>query len=364
MRACRINGQKLRKSRFMNISTPAEAVAQRFAAGTALPEIPVIETGPGFPLATLLADEARAHALFDAATRKIPVRALRLLDAVSRRWLVKWDNAHLDEIDRVAAHIGRPGTHFLSVNYEWACTCIVKPSETGDTARLVRVLDWRTAGLGRYVMAARVAGDAGDYTALTWPGYTGVIQGMAPGRFSAALNQAPMRFAAGLMPVDWVIGRARLWQTPHPTAAHVLRRAFDEAATFAAARELLTQAPIAAPAIYSLAGVHAHETCVIERTETTARVFEGEAVAANHWQPEPSGSYSWRGRSRGIDSKGRAALMPALEAKLAPDFSWAQWPVLNHHTRLIMVADAAEGRLVAQGYEADGPATAPLELAA
>ena len=33
-------------------------------------------------------------------------------------------------------------------------------------------------------------------------------------------------------------------------------------------------------------------------------------------------------------------------------------------TRLIMVADAALGRLVAQGYEADGPATATLELAA
>ncbi len=364
MQECRIGVRILRKLRFMNISTPADAVAKRFAPGQALSQIPVIETGPDFPLATLLADEARAHALLDAATRKIPIRALRLLDAVSRRWLEKWDNAHLDEIDRIAGRIGRPGTHFLSVNYEWACTCIVKPSEAGDTARLVRVLDWRTPGLGRYLVAARVAGVAGPYTALTWPGYTGLIQGMAPGRFSAALNQAPMRFSAGLMPIDWVIGRARLWQTPHPTAAHVLRRAFDEAATFEAARQLLTEAPIAAPGIYSLAGIHADETCVIERTETTARVFEGEAVAANHWQPEPSGSYSWRGRSRGIDSKGRAALMPALDAKLAPDFSWAQWPVLNHHTRLIMVADAAEGRLVAQGYEADGPATAALELAA
>ena len=29
-----------------------------------------------------------------------------------------------------------------------------------------------------------------------------------------------------------------------------------------------------------------------------------------------------------------------------------------------MVADAARGHLVAQGFEADGPATAPLDLAA
>ena len=330
----------------------------------ALPNIPVVETGPSFPIETLMADERRAQLLFDAATHRIPARALRMLDAISRRWLVRWDNAHLAEIDEVARRIGRPGTHFLSVNYEWACTCIVKASEAGDSAMLVRVLDWRTPGLGRYVMAARVAGPAGGYIALTWPGYTGVIQGMAPGRFSAALNQAPMRFSAGLMPIDWVIGRARLWQTPHPTAAHVLRRAFDDARNFDEAKAILTNAPVAAPAIFSLAGIAANETCVIERTETRARVFDGEAVAANHWKPQTPGRYVWRGRSRGIDSKGREAMMPGLEAKLEPDFAWAAWPVLNTHTRVIMVADAAKGRMVAQGFEADGPATQPLELAA
>ena len=264
-----------------------------------------MRTGPSFAIDTLRADPARAQLLFDAATHRIPAAALRMLDQVSRRWLVKWDNAHLAEIDAVAELIGRPGTHFLSVHYEWACTCIVKPADEGDGAVLVRVLDWRTAGLGRYVMAARVDGPAGDYVALTWPGYTGVIQGMAPGRFSGALNQAPMRFTAGIMPIDWVAGRAKLWQTPHPTAAHVMRRAFDMAGTFAEAKAMLTTAPIAAPAIFSLAGVHADETCVIERTETEARIYDGEAVAANHWQPETPGSYVWRGRSAGRGQQGQ-----------------------------------------------------------
>lgn len=336
----------------------------RLLQRSGLPVIPVLDCGPSFAIETLDADERRAHLLFDAATRHVPLHALKLLDTVSRRWLARWDNAHLPEIDAVARRMGRPGTYFLSVHYEWACTCIVKPSPDGGSARLVRVLDWRTAGLGRHVMAARVAGRAGAYLTLTWPGYTGVIQGMAPGRFSAALNQAPMRFSAGVMPIDWVIGRAKLWQTPHPTAAHVLRRAFDTAGSYSAAKHMLTNAPIAAPAIYSLAGIHSDETCVIERTETAARVFDGEAVAANHWQPETPGGYDWRGRSRGIDSKGRAALMPALDADLTTDFSWLQSPVLNPHTRLVMVADAAQGRLVAQGYEADGAATEPLELAA
>ena len=43
---------------------------------------------------------------------------------------------------------------------------------------------------------------------------------------------------------------------------------------------------------------------------------------------------------------------------------WLTRPILNWNTRLAMVADAREGRLVAQGYETTGPATAPLELTA
>jgi hypothetical protein len=329
-----------------------------------LPRIPVLDVGPSFGFETLAADPDRAHALFDTATRRIPVRALRLLDDVSRRWLTKWDNAHLAEIDAIAAKLGRPGTYFLSVNYEWACTCLVTPSPDGGSARLVRVLDWRTPGLGRNVMAARVAGPVGGYVALTWPGYTGVINGMAPGRFSAALNQAPMRFSAGLMPIDWVMARAKLWQTPHPTAAHVLRAAFDHSVSFRDAKAFLFETPIAAPCIFSLAGVAPDETCVIERTETTARVFVGTAAAANHWQPEPSGSYDWRGRSRGVDSQKRGQLMTDISADLSLDFDTLPWPIINAHTRLVMVADAARGELAAQGYESDGPATEVLSLAA
>src|SRR6185503_10125388 len=107
-----------------------------------LDPIPVHDVGAAYPLETLELEEARAHAL-----------------------------------------IGRPGAYFLSVNYEWGCTCRVAPSPEGKSARLVRVLDWVTEGLGRYVIAARVAGEAGPFVTLTWPGYTGVLQGMAPGRF-------------------------------------------------------------------------------------------------------------------------------------------------------------------------------------
>jgi hypothetical protein len=325
----------------------------------ALAPIPVHEVGAAFPLETLVLEEARAHALLDTATRYVPRAALAALDAVSRRWLAKSSCAQLAEIDAIARRLGRPGAYFLSVNYEWGCTCQVGPARDGASARLARVLDWRTPGLGRYVIAAKVNGPSGLFVALTWPGYTGVLQAMAPGRFAAALNQAPMRMPVGVYPLDWAANRARVWRTPHPTPAHLLRDVFEDARSFTEARQMLADRPIASPAIFSLAGMKACETVVIERTEAGRQVHEGNNVAANHWQ-----ACGWQGRPRGLDSAGRARLMHSLAIALAPDFRWLAPPILNTRTRLAMVADAAEGRLVAQGFEADGPATEILQLAA
>jgi hypothetical protein len=324
-----------------------------------LEPIPVLDTGPDFPMQTLVAYEARAHALLDQATAAVPSAALRQLDKVSRRWLEKWQNAHLAEIDAIARRLARPGAYFFSVNYEWGCTCRVSASPDHQSARLIRVLDWKTPGLGKHVLAARVSGAAGRYVTLTWPGYTGVLTAMAPGRFSAALNQAPMRKAVGFYVLDWAANRRRVWTMPHPTPAHLLRTVFEQAASFAEAKRILTSDPISTPAIFSLAGLKPAETVVIERTETEARVHEGANVAANHWQAP-----GWRGRARGEQSAERACLLHRIPPELDADFSWLIPPVLNPNTRLVMVADAAAGRLVAQGYEDMAPATQPLTMAA
>ncbi len=326
-----------------------------------LEQIPVYDVGVGFPLETLELEAARADALIDGATAGVPRSALRALDAVSRRWLAKQDSAHLDEIDAVAERLGRPGAYFLSVNYEWGCTCRVGPSPDGNSARLVRVLDWVTHGLGRYVIAARVAGAAGPFVTLTWPGYTGVLQAMAPGRFSAALNQAPMRRPLGQFYLDWAVNRHRVWRMQHLTPAHLLREVFETAPSFADAKRMLMERPISTPAIFSLAGLKPAETAVIERTEDEARVHEGGNTAANHWQTP-----GWSGHARGNDSAGRARQMHSVTTDLDPSFAWLKAPILNWNTRLAMVADARQGHLVAQGYEVAGrtaaPATAPLEL--
>ena len=192
---------------------------------------------------------------------------------------------------------------------------------------------------------------------MTWPGYSGVLQVMAPGRFSASLNQAPMRNPTGFYYLDWAANRRRVWQMPHPTPAHLLRRVAEEAGDFSEARRMLCDEAISTPAIFTLAGISPDETAVIERTEVSARVREERAVAANHWD-----GGGWPGQSRGEASLERAEIMRQTEAHLDPEFPWLTPPVLNENTRLVMVADAKAGHLIARGYEAAGPATETLEL--
>jgi hypothetical protein len=335
---------------------------QRLVSDRRLVKIPVVEVGPSFGLATLDAASDRIVALLASATGKIPKRVLKAADGVSRRWLVQSANPYLDEIDEIARRLSSPGVYFLTVNYEWGCTVCVAPSTAEGTmpagAQLVRVLDWITPGLGRNVVAARVSGPAGPFLTLTWPGFTGILQALAPGRFAAAINQAPMRrLGAGIYPFDWAANKARVWRLKHLPPAHLLRRVFEQAGSYAEARLMLTKAPIAAPVIFSLAGVEPGETCIIERLEDDARVHDGVQAAANHWQ-----SHGWHGRPRGEKSLERVAQIMAEPIPFDASWPWLAEPILNWKTRLVMMADARSGRVLVQGFEPDGPATEPLDV--
>lgn len=320
-----------------------------------LPEIPVLHVGTDWPFETLDQEFARANALLDEGGGRIPRIAIRAADALSRRWLERWHEPYLKEIDRISARIGRPGAYFLNVSYEWGCTSRAGPSPDGRTARLLRVLDWPDHGLGRHVIAAVVKGAAGPWLTLTWPGYTGVLQAVAPQRFAAALNQAPMQKPVGFYPLDWLVTRLHVWDRPHLTAAHLLRQVFERARTFAEAKALLVETPIALPAIYILSGLAADEACVIERHPESAQVIEGDACAANAWQASPR-----PGRVRGHENARRVESLRSAPGALDSTFEWLQPPVLNRRTRLALIADASSGTVIAQGFEADGPATAIL----
>lgn len=322
-----------------------------------LPAIPVLDCGPDWPVETMARETDRARLLLRLARSRAPTAALRLADRAARHWLARGGAPLLAEIDRIAAILGQPGAHFFNVSYDFGCTTIAASGPGGPAPRLARVLDWPTPGLGRLAIAARVAGPAGPFTTLTWPGYTGVLQAVAPGRFAAALNQAPAPRHVGLRPLDWAINARRVWRRPRLTPAHLLRRVFERAADAAEARAMLAAAPLSSGAIFTLAGLAPGETWVIERTPDAAASPDGPAVAANAWR-----SPGWRGRPRGLDNPGRLAAIARLAPDPAGGFDWLTPPVLNADTRLAVVAEAASGRLAAQGFEAGRPATAPLRL--
>ncbi len=323
-----------------------------------LPEIPLVDLGAGHALALLEAARPCAEALLEAARARYPALAVKFCDRISRRWLEQRSNPYLDELDAVARGLDAPGVYFLNVNHEWGCTSAVGPVPGGGGTRLIRVLDWPFDGLGANLVAARIAGPAGPWLNLTWPGFVGCVQGLAPGRFAAAFHQAPMRRRTPVMPLDWALNRAGVWRGTGLPPAHLLRRVFETCADYAEARAALVEAPLALPAIFLLSGPGPGEGCVIERLENRAAVRERPAAAANHWT-----SLEPRASPRGAESHARQAMMADRQAAARTDFAWLQAPVLNQTTRLVMIAEPASGRLAAQGFEAFGPATRILVVA-
>ena len=79
----------------------------------ALPEIPLLDVGADWPTATLEAQLGRAHALLNESGARFPRLALGIADALSRRWLARWHEPYLAEIDRISALGGEINRYFL-----------------------------------------------------------------------------------------------------------------------------------------------------------------------------------------------------------------------------------------------------------
>src|SRR5262249_34860089 len=190
------------------------------------------------------------------------------MDSLARRWLLRSRSPYVADIEAIAAALGFPGIWLLNGSYQWGCTALAR--EDGGVPWLVRTLDWPFPGLGRHAEVARMRGPAGEFFSVTWPGYVGVLTAMAPRRFAASINQAPLwRRTAHpwLRFYDIAANAVNTWRRiRHIPPDQLLRQAFEECATFEEARRLLETTPIARPVIYTLAGSRAGERCVIERT--------------------------------------------------------------------------------------------------
>ncbi|MBL8670189.1 MAG: hypothetical protein JNK11_06015 [Alphaproteobacteria bacterium] len=357
---------------------------------SALPAIPVVVLGPaGYP-GLVDAFPERVGAILAAGRRDYTPFGLALGDRMSRRWVAgkgaRGVGAYAGEIAAVAARMeallgARHGAHLLNLSYEWGCTAGADAG--GAVPRLHRTLDWTLPGLGRALVAAAVPqgpmAPAGPYLNLTWPGFVGAVQGLAPGRFALSLNQAPVPNVTVLgrrigRVADWLAGKLRVLRSTATPPLLLMRRVLEQAPDFAAARAMLAHGEITMPCFVTLVGCRAGEAVVIERgaglqgdrAVTHQAGADGRVCVSNHWLSE-----GIPGVTQSLNSLERLAAMRTFlgqGAGAAPGsrplggFGWLAPPILNSLTRLAFEAEPATGRIVVRAFEAapDGTAAMPV----
>jgi hypothetical protein len=336
------------------------------SATEVLPEIAVVDVRDGGPVRHARERAAGAQALRDDCLAWFPGLAKPLvpwMDHLARTWLVRSGSPYIADIEAIAAALKFPGIWLLNGSYQWGCTALARTE--ADVPWLARTLDWPFPGLGRHAEVAHMRGPAGDYFSVTWPGYVGVLTGLAPGRFAGAINQAPLWRRTRhprLRFYDIAANAVNTWRhVRHIPPDQLLRTVFEECASFAQARQRLETTPIARPVIYTLAGMRPGEACVIERTEQGFATRESSTCAANDWHDATAG---WEGRV-GADvvmtctpaeaaaaSRRRREALAGWNGTFTRDsFTWVAAPVLNRFTRIAVEMCAASGRLRVAGYE-------------
>jgi hypothetical protein len=323
-----------------------------------LPEVPVVDIRIGGPVAHAAARRAAMEELRGACLGCFPAVARSLVpvgDAIARRWLERSTSPYTAEVIEIARLTERPGVFLVNTSYEWGCTAAC----CGEVPSLVRTLDWPFAGLGRGLTVARQAGPAGEFWNVTWPGAVGVLTALAPGRFAATINQAPLyRRTRGdvLRWIDYAANAIRTYaRVRFAPPAHVLRQVFETASNYGEAKEMLSRLPMARPSLIALVGTRPGESCVIERTETQAWMAEGPFAVANDWQ---SARVGWEPRSCGrpveLDSRERRDALSACVGAIKQPFDWLKPPVHNWATRVAVEMCAADGTLRVIGLEPVG----------
>jgi hypothetical protein len=331
-----------------------------------LPEIPFADIRGGSPIDLLARFPDKAKALARATTGTFGVAsrigarvAFPYLDRASRRWLEQTNNPYRGEIDAFQSLLGISGVHALNICFEWGCTSGV--FRLGDEIVLRRVLDWRFPALGEHLIVAQQSGAGGDFYNITWPAMSGTYHAVAPGRFAAAINQAPMRRHGRPMALDWTTNRIAVKRGGGLPAAHLLRQVFETAPDYASAKEMLCKMPIAVPAIFILAGLD--DGCVIERIESdfAVRELQGDRVCAtNHFETRLlETAHHWHPRSH--DSPERFSCACALKTdEVERAFSWFKPPIANPTSRVVLNACPGSGAFDLMGVEGTRPVTVPF----
>ncbi len=326
--------------------------------------IPVIDLGSDGPVELARRMPTAMQATLAAALGAHPLlpRLAPLGDALSRRWLERGHNPYRGEIAAIAGLAGRSGAFLMNCIYEWACASSGGPDPSGQAARLIRLLDWGMPGLGRHVVVARRMTPCGPFDDVTWPGFVGTLTGSAPGRFAAAINQAPRQTPTGLRAIDEVAARLAMLRRAGPIPlAHFLRRVFETAKDWAAALAMLTEPEpeIAVGGFVTLVGTRPEECAMIELWGRRRRLHLGPVVGiANDWlEPGFPGTPRQPARHEGepLSATANNALrrrqIMACQTGAFAGADKLPAPVLNANTVLAVEAVPATGALAVEGLE-------------
>jgi acid ceramidase len=169
-------------------------------------------------------------------------------------------SAHWLEMEAIADRIALPVADVVLCNLYYDAIkvvlgCTAFGVEQADGVLHARNLDWTTQSgiLGRFTLVTRFVGaPAGEFVTIGWPGFVGVLSGMAPGRFAVSLNSVLS------------------FDSPEPATPVVLllRSVLEQARSFDEAFETLKTTPIPSDCLLLLTGTRPGQLAVIERTPT------------------------------------------------------------------------------------------------
>ena len=234
---------------------------------------------------------------------------------------------------RVAAAVGSPSwrnrRHCRYTGAPGICCCrglLLRLTALADDAPMVLSAPYpqlAVSGLGRLVEVVHQRGPAGDFLNVTWPGFTGVLTAVAPGRFAASINQAPMRrrtTAGWLLWLDYALNAVSAFiSSGRPPPEHSLRIAFERCATFDEACRFLETTPVARPVLF-LVQLRAGDACCRTRgDDARATATDGRR---HEWRIVGGGGHALRLRHASREQRRRVAAM-APEPEDIPQSRWA-----------------------------------------
>lgn len=139
-----------------------------------------------------------------------------------------------------------------------------------------RNLDWPLPAIKKSTILVDFETDEGPYTAVTMPGYVGVLSGVAPGRFSATIN-AHINYTEE---VQW----PNLTGWP---ASFALRWVFENCATYDAAVADLLATEVVSDFYVQVVGTQKGEAAIVRMCRDAPNELieygRGPLGIANHW---------------------------------------------------------------------------------